>query len=127
LHDFVLQPAKGGAMTDDEAWTEEQHFWTGGEEHYRKMLDDDCVMVFPGPAGIIAGKNIVGSLKNAPRWSAVKMTNKLVRRSSPDVLVLAYKAEAKREDADVYRAYCSSTYACETGRWRLIQHQQTPT
>ncbi len=114
-------------MTDDEAWTSEQDFWTGGEEHYRKMLDANCVMVFPAPAGIIAGQDIVSSLKNAPRWSSVRMTNRQAHRSSSDVLVLAYKAEAKREDAQVYQAYCTSTYACDTGRWRLIQHQQTPT
>jgi hypothetical protein len=89
-------------MTDDQAWTGEELFWTGGEEHYSKMLDDECIMVFPAPAGIIAGPDIAHSLGNAPRWSAVEMTNKHVRRSSPDVLVLAYKAEATRKDADFY-------------------------
>jgi hypothetical protein len=114
-------------MTDDEAWASEQDFWTGSEEHYRRMLDDDCVMVFPAPAGIVAGQDIMNSLKDAPRWSSVRMTKRQARRSSSDVLVLAYQAEARREGADAYRAYCTSTYACETGRWRLIQHQQTPT
>ena len=51
------------------------------------------------------------SLKSAPRWSAIGMTNKQVCRPAPDVLVLAYKAEAKRDEADVYRAYCTSTPA----------------
>lgn len=114
-------------MTDEKAWTEEELFWIGGEEHYRKMLDDGCIMVFPAPAGIIAGPDIARSLKNAPRWAAVEMTNQHVRRSSPDVLVLAYKAEATREGADPYAAYCTSTYRRESDLWRLIQHQQTPT
>jgi ketosteroid isomerase-like protein len=91
-------------MTDDRAWTEEELFWIGGEEHYRKMLDDECIMVFPGPTG-----------------------EPDVRRSSPDVLVLAYKAEATREGAGPYAAYCTSTYRRESDRWRPIQHQQTPT
>jgi hypothetical protein len=41
--------------------------------------------------------------------------------------MLAYMAEATREDADPYGAYCTSTYRRESDRWRLIQHQQTPT
>jgi hypothetical protein len=113
-------------MTDDRAWTEEELFWISGEEHYRKMLDDECIMVFPAPAGIIAGPDIALSLKNAPRWSSVEMTDKQVRRPSPDVMVLAYRAEATRQDADPYGAYCTSTYQQEADRWRLIQHQQTP-
>jgi hypothetical protein len=61
-------------MTDDRAWTEDKLFRTGGEEHYRRMLDDECIMVFPAPAGIIAGPDIARSLKNAPRWAVVEMT-----------------------------------------------------
>src|SRR5215218_1518439 len=59
-------------MTDDRAWTEEELFWISGEEHYRKMLDDECIMVFPAPAGIIAGPDIALSLKNAPRWRLIQ-------------------------------------------------------
>jgi hypothetical protein len=77
------------------------------------------------PAGIITGPDIARSLKDAPRKAAVEMTNQHVRRSSPDVLVLAHKAT--REGADPYAAYCTSTYRRESDRWRLIQHQQTPT
>jgi hypothetical protein len=113
-------------MTDDRAWTVEELFWTGGEEHYGRMLDDECIMVFPAPAGVIAGPDIALSLKNAPRWSSVEMTDKQVRRPSPDVMVLAYRAEATRQDAHPYGAYCTSTYRRDADRRRLIQHQQTP-
>ena len=58
-------------MTDDWAWTEEKLFWTGGEEHYRRMLDDECIMVFPAPAGIIAARTsrAPSRMRPAGRWS----------------------------------------------------------
>ena len=49
-----------------------------------------------------------------------------VARPGDDVLVLAYKAEGRREGAAAYSAYCTSTYRRSGGRWRLVQHQQTP-
>ena len=113
-------------MTDDEACAMEQEFWTSGEEHCREAIDPACVMAFPAPAGIIAGPEIVRSLADAPRWSSVSMVETRVARPAGDLLVLAYRAEGRRERAAPYVAYCTSTYRRSGGRWRLIQHQQTP-
>jgi hypothetical protein len=113
-------------MTDDDAWRMEERFWTGGEDHYHKALDPSCVMAFPAPAGIIAGPGIAQSLVGAPRWSSVAMAEPHVGRPSDDLLVLAYKAEGRRDGAASYRAYCTSTYRRDGDRWRLVQHQQTP-
>jgi ketosteroid isomerase-like protein len=84
-------------------------------------------MAFPAPAGIIAGPEIVRSLADAPRWASVRMTETQVARPADDLLVLAYRAEGRRDGATPYRAYCTSTYRLtDDGRWRLVQHQQTP-
>jgi hypothetical protein len=115
-------------MTDEEAWRMEERFWTGGEDHYRGALDPACVMAFSAPAGIIAGIGIVQGLAGAPRWTSVAMTETHVGRPSDGLLVLAYKARARRDGgAAPYDAYCTSTYHRRADdRWRLVQHQQTP-
>ncbi|CAA9272213.1 MAG: hypothetical protein AVDCRST_MAG08-3246 [uncultured Acetobacteraceae bacterium] len=114
-------------MTDEDAWRLEERFWTGGEDHHREALDPECVMAFPPPAGIVQGPDIAQSLAGAPRWSSVTMTETHAGRPSGDLLVLAYKARGQRDGAAAYDAYCTSTYrSVGGGRWRLIQHQQTP-
>ena len=113
-------------MTDEEAWAMEREFWTSGAEHCREAIDPACVMAFPAPAGILAGPEIVRSLAGAPRWASVGITEARVSRPAPDLLVLAYRAEGRREGAPPYAAFCPSTYCRSGGRWRLVQHQQTP-
>ncbi len=113
-------------MNDQAIWSLEEQFWTGGEDHYRRALDPKCVMAFPAPAGIIAGPRIAETLKGAPRWSSVSMTERHTVRPSPDIVVIAYQAQGRREDAAPYGAYCTSTYRRSTDGWRLVQHQQTP-
>ena len=113
-------------MTDENAWRTEERFWIGGEDHYREALDPACIMAFPPPAGIIQGPSIAQALAGAPRWSSVTMSETHVARPAADLLVLAYKAHGKRDGAPPYEAYCTSTYRHAGGRWRLLQHQQTP-
>jgi hypothetical protein len=112
---------------DDDIWQIERMLWTGGEDHYRATLDPGCVMAFPAPAGIISGPQIIESVKGNPRWSAVTISEMHASRPSGDVVVLGYRAEATREGAAAYSAYCTSSYRTAGDRWLLIQHQQTPT
>jgi hypothetical protein len=111
---------------NDEIWSLEEQFWTAGADYYRDALGPDCVMAFPAPAGIIAGLQIVQTLENAPRWSSIAMSERHLVQPSPDIVVIAYRAEGRREGASTYEAYCTSTYHRGTAGWRLIQHQQTP-
>ena len=104
----------------------EERFWAAGEDHYRDALDPACVMAFPAPAGIIEGPAIAQSLAGAPRWASVTMAETRIGRPSDDLLVLAYRARGRRDGAAPYEAYCTSTYRKAGGRWRLVQHQQTP-
>jgi hypothetical protein len=91
-------------MTDEDAWRMEERCWTGGEDHYRGVLDPACVMAFPPPAGIVRGPDIVRGLAGAPRWSSVAMTETHAARPSGDLLVLAYKARGLRDGAAPYDA-----------------------
>lgn len=112
---------------DDALWSLEERFWTGGEDHYARTLDAECVMAFPPPAGILAGgRRIAESLKGAPRWSSIAMSERHVSRPTSDVGILAYKARGERDGAAPYEAYCTSTYRRDGDGWRLVQHQQTP-
>ena len=113
-------------MSDEEMWALEERFWTAGEDHYRAALDPACVMAFPAPAGLMAGPAIVESLAGAPRWSSVKMADRQLARPNGQTIVLGYRAMGRREGAQPYEAYCTSSYCRAESAWKLIQHQQTP-
>jgi hypothetical protein len=114
-------------MNDRDAWTREQRLWLKGADTYRALLDEDCIMAFPAPVGLMQGREtIVASLEGAPRWESVTMTEKTSTRPGGTSLVLGYRAEARRTEGQAYIAYCTSTYRAIGIDWKLIQHQQTP-
>ena len=109
----------------EEIWQVERQLWLEGVEAYRAHMAESCIMVF-GPMGILQRAAILESREQAPRWTAVEMTEQQTAEPAPDCRVIAYRAEARRDDARPYLAYCSSTYVRRDGDWRLVQHQQTP-
>jgi hypothetical protein len=112
-------------MTDS-VWEAEERFWTAGVDHYEVAMHPHCVMAFAQPAGILSGPSILATIRQAPRWRSVSMTERQESRPSAEIVVIAYEADARLEDGGTYRATCTSTYVAEAGRWRLVQHQQTP-
>jgi hypothetical protein len=106
----------------DELWTTERRLWLEGAEAFAAVLDPGCLMVFPDPVGVLAGRAILDSLEGAPRWAEVTMDARRLARPGADTVVLVYYATGHRDGAEPYRAWCSSTYV----RGRLVQHQQTP-
>lgn len=112
-------------IDDTEIWTLEREFWLSGADFFTRTMARNCLMVFPDPVGILTGPNIPKTLKGVPRWSTISMTE---QRSAVDgaTVTLVYRAEAVREGEPPYRALCSSTYVGRKGKWRLLQHQQTP-
>jgi hypothetical protein len=113
-------------MDDDAIWRLEERFWTGGAEHYAAALHPGCVMAFPAPVGILSGPSIGASLAGAPRWASVEMSERAVTRAGTAAVALGYRALGRREGAEPYDAFCTSTYAATAEGWKLIQHQQTP-
>jgi uncharacterized protein YchJ len=112
-------------MADDTLWKTEERLWTGGFEAYEERLDADCIMAFAPPAGIMRREAILASISKAPRWTTIEMLERQLSRPQESVAVLGYRARAKRGDQP-YEAMCSSVYVARDGRWRMVQHQQTP-
>jgi len=110
----------------NDAWAMEEGFWLGDIDRNRSLLSRDCVMAFPAPVGIMTGEAIARSLEGAPRWSAISMIERVLTRPDADTLVLGYRAEGRRDGAEPYRAYCTSTYRRDGAGWTIVQHQQTP-
>jgi hypothetical protein len=111
---------------NEQVWRMEELFWTGGTDQFEAAMHPDCIMAFPAPIGIMAGRRITESLAGAPRWTSVSMKRRQANRPADGVVVLAYEAEGERDGDPPYRAICTSTYARVDGAWRLVQHQQTP-
>jgi Domain of unknown function (DUF4440) len=112
-------------MEYEDLWKMERRFWLDGPQFYESSMATDARMVFPSPAGILAGDAIVEGLRQGPRWKSVAMDDKTATRSG-ETVVLAYKATGERNGAAPYVALCASTYVREGGKWLLLAHQQTP-
>jgi hypothetical protein len=111
-------------MTEEDIWKLEERFWLEGSSVYDAHLDSACVMAFPG-IGVMTGSGVMESLKNAPRWASVHMSERVAARAWSSVIVLGYKAEGRRPGAEPYLVFCTSTYRADGSTWRLVQHQQT--
>lgn len=106
----------------DGLWNLEEAWWTSGVAEAARHMAPNCIMVFP--EGVMQGQSILDGMADAPRWDGITMTERFVAESD-DVTVLAYQAEARRQNAPVRRVLCSSTWVRLGGGWRLIAHQQT--
>lgn len=114
-------------MDDGRVWSFEESLWVGDAEHYRELIDDECLMVVPQPPFVLGGQQAVDAVADTPRWSKVTMTEQRVSRPQEGLIVLAYKAEASKEGGEAYHAHCTTTIRrIEHDVWRVIQHQQTP-
>jgi hypothetical protein len=119
-------------MDDNRIWAFEESLWTASPEHYRKSIDDACLMVLPAHPFVFTGAQSVEAVSNTPRWDRVSLSDRHVARPQEGLIVIAYKAEAQRSDQR-YTAWCTSVYRHlpdATGertedRWQVVQHQQT--
>lgn len=110
----------------DEVWAAERAFWLEGPETAAKLLHDACLMAFAGVGVLRGAASILQSLAGAPRWAELEISEEAQSRPADDLVVLAYRARARRQDAPPYEAWCTSVWRRETGAWRIVQHQQTP-
>lgn len=113
-------------MNDERIWSFEESLWTGDAAHYRECIDDECLMVLPEPPFIMSGGQAIDAVSATPRWSSVELSERQVARPQEGLIVVAYKASARRGD-EAYEAHCTSTYRrLAHEEWRVVQHQQTP-
>ena len=114
-------------MDDNRVWACEKSLWMGDAEHYRTLIDGDCLMVLPVKPHILGGEEAVNTVSDTPRWSDVKISGGRIARPQEGMIVIAYTAHATRQDEEAYVAHCTSTYRrLDHDDWRAVQHQQTP-
>lgn len=106
-------------------WNSERRLWLEGIGAYEELMAPECIMAF-GPMGLMRNQQIIESLRAAPRWSEVEMTDQAATRPAEGVAILAYKAHGIRDGARAYEAICTSSYVCVDGYWWIAHHQQTP-
>ena len=113
-------------MDDERIWSCEESLWLGDAEHYRTLVDDECLMVLPTSPYVASGRQAAEAVANTPRWSKVALSERQVARPQEGLIVIAYKAQAERSGKE-YEAHCTTTYRrLAHEEWRVIQHQQTP-
>lgn len=114
-------------MDDNRVWTFEESLWTGDADHYHELIDDECVMVLPQQPFVLTGEQAIAAVAETPRWSTVAFSEQKIVRPQEGLITIAYKAEAGREGAAGYTAWCTTTMRrLEHDVWRVVQHQQTP-
>lgn len=114
-------------MDDDRVWSFEKSLWTGDAEHYRHLIDDECVMVVPTAPFVLQGQDAIEAVADTPRWDAIEIAQGRIVRPQEGLIVIAYKATATRGGGPGYEAHCTSTYRrLSHDEWRVVQHQQTP-
>jgi hypothetical protein len=114
-------------VEDDRIWAFEESLWTGDAERYHELIDDECVMVLPNEPFVLKAAAAIEAVAATPRWSRVEFSEQQVMRPQEGLIAIAYKAEASREGASGYTAYCTTTMRrLAHDVWRVIQHQQTP-
>ena len=113
-------------MTDEKVWEFEESLWTGSAEHYRELVDSQCIMVLPEPPYVLAGEQAISAVSSTPRWVRVGTSLRQIQRPEEGMIVVGYKVEAFKEEGKAYQAYCTSTYRrLEHNAWRVVQHHQT--
>jgi len=113
-------------VDDDRVWSFEKSLWDGSPDHYRELVDDECLMVLPHPPFVLSGKQAIEAVANTPQWTRVAFSKEQIVRPQEGLIVVAYHVEAARDD-ETYEAHCTSTYRRLSHEvWRVIQHQQTP-
>ncbi|WP_370175120.1 DUF4440 domain-containing protein [Sphingobium abikonense] len=114
-------------MEDARIWQFEESLWTGDPAHYAQAIDDEALMVVPAPPYVLRGRDAADAMADTPRWDSVDFAERQVMRPQEGLIVIAYKATARRGEQDGYEAHCTSTYRrLAHEEWRVVQHQQTP-
>jgi hypothetical protein len=113
-------------VDDDRVWSFEKSLWTCDAEHYRELVDEECLMVLPQPPFVLGGTQAIEAVASTPRWTDIDISDQRISRPQEGLIVIAYHAKASR-DGETYEAHCTSTYRrLEHEVWRVVQHQQTP-
>jgi hypothetical protein len=113
-------------MDDERVWDFERSLWTGDAQHYRELIDAESLMVIPTPPFVLQGDAAVDAVSDTPRWNSVDINDGRIVRPQEGMIVIAYRAFARKENGESYEAYCTSTYRrLSHEEWRVVQHHQS--
>jgi hypothetical protein len=113
-------------LDDDRIWRFEESLWLGDADTYRTLIDEECVMALPAQPFVFDAKAAIEAVAHTPRWSEVRFSDKRVQRPEEGLIVIAYQAEASRED-ETYKAYCTTSMRRRGHEdWLVVQHSQLP-
>ena len=114
-------------MDDARIWSFEESLWTGDADHYRTLIDDECVMMLPAEPHVFTGRQAIEAVASTPRWSAAELTQRQVMRPEEGLIVIAYHARTSRDGGEAYEAYCTTTMRRRGHEdWLVVQHSQLP-
>ena len=114
-------------MDDERIWKFEESLWLGDADHYRELIDEDCVMVLPAEPYVYSARDAIEAVAGTPRWSKVELNDRRVMRPEEGLIVIAYQAHATREGATGYTAWCTTTIRRRAHKdWLVVQHSQLP-
>ncbi|MGI4733343.1 MAG: nuclear transport factor 2 family protein [Janthinobacterium lividum] len=114
-------------MDDARIWTFEESLWTGDADHYRALIDDQCLMVLPSEPHVVTGRQAIETVAATPRWARVELSDRQVMRPEEGLIVIAYHAQASRDGGEAYEAFCTTTIRRRAHEdWLVVQHSQLP-
>lgn len=114
-------------MDDERIWKFEESLWLGDADRYRALIDEQCVMALPAEPYVFGAEAAIEAVAHTPRWSSVDLTDRRVVRPEEGLIVIAYQAQAKREDHAGYTAWCTTTMRRRGHEdWQVVQHSQLP-
>jgi hypothetical protein len=112
-------------MEDARVWDFERSLWEGEPDTYRKLVDEECLMVLPEHPYVFTGEQAIAAVEATPRWAQVSFSEEQIARPQECLIVIAYKVEAHRS-GKAYAAFCTTTMRrLDHDTWRVLQHQQT--
>ena len=114
-------------MDDQRIWSFEESLWTGDADHYRALIDEQCVMVLPAEPHVFTAGQAIEAVASTPRWSSVELSQRQVMRPEEGLIVIAYHARADRDGGEAYQAFCTTTIRRRAHEdWLVVQHSQLP-
>src|SRR5215203_5945152 len=108
----------------------EKKLWTNDAGFYEDTLMDDAQLVF-AETGVISRSFAIKAIQeenaSGKIWEEVAIDDVRNKWINEDVVLLTYRAAAKWKNTEE-RIHClaSSLYHNQSGKWKLIFHQQTP-
>ena len=116
-------------VLQNELFATEEGFWLEGEEHFRRHVDERCLLAFPQAGemhGIHSAEQVAATATPVNRWRDLAMSDRFVLDPVDEAVIISYRADVTLADGEPYSALVSSAYARRPEGWKLAFHQHSP-